>query len=133
MVTDAKGAQSTANTTATIAPNLALQVVVSGLASPVHLTAPPGDTTRLFIIERQGRIRLLRDGALTTFLDITTDVAPSGSNTGLFSLAFHPAYASNGWFFVYFTNANTPSQLELRRYVVSTNPTSRTRAAAPPY
>jgi glucose/arabinose dehydrogenase len=118
-VTDTKGAQSTASTTATIAPTLAVQVVASGLASPVHLTAPPGDTTRLFIVELQGRIRLLKNGTLTTFLDITADVAPSGSNSGLFSMAFHPAYATNGRFFVYFTN--TTGQLELREYVVSAN------------
>jgi glucose/arabinose dehydrogenase len=119
-VTDAKGAESTASTTATITLNVAVQAVATGLASPVHLTAPPGDATRLFIVERAGRIRLLRNGTLTTFLDMTGDVAPSGSNVGLFSLAFHPQYASNGAFFVYFTN--TTSQLELRRYVVSANP-----------
>jgi glucose/arabinose dehydrogenase len=119
-VTDAKGAQSTASTTATIAPTLALQVIVSGLASPVHVAAPPGDPDRLFIVELGGRIRLLYNGTLTTFLDITTAVEPSGSNSGLFSLAFHPAYATNGRFFVYFTN--TTGQLELRQYVVSADP-----------
>jgi glucose/arabinose dehydrogenase len=67
-----------------------------------------------------GRIQLLHNGTLTTFLDITTAVEPSGSNSGLFSLAFHPAYATNGRFFVYFTN--TTGQLELRQYVVSADP-----------
>lgn len=119
-VTDMKGAQSTASTTATIAPSLALQAVATGLTNPVHLTAPPGDTARLFIVELGGRIWLLRNGQLTTFLDITTVVAPSGSNSGLFSLAFHPDYATNGRFFVYFTN--TTGQLELRQYLASTNP-----------
>jgi hypothetical protein len=120
------------STTATIAPTptLALQVIVSGLASPVHVAAPPGDPDRLFIVELGGRIRLLYNGTLTTFLDITTAVESSGSNSGLFSLAFHPAYATNGRFFVYFTN--TTEQLELRRYVVSADPTSRTRPVAPP-
>ena len=49
-----------------------LERVVDGLQSPVHLTAPAGDS-RLFVVEQPGRIRIVEDGRLlpTPFLDIT--------------------------------------------------------------
>ncbi|HET7458831.1 MAG TPA: PQQ-dependent sugar dehydrogenase [Gemmatimonadaceae bacterium] len=83
---------------------LALRPVVSGLASPVYLTAPAGDA-RLFVVEQAGRIRVVKGGALlaTPFLDISGRVSYGGER-GLLSMAFDPAYATNGWFYVYFTN-----------------------------
>jgi len=85
---------------------LTLQPVVSGLASPVHLTAPEGDA-RLFIVERAGRIRIVQDGALlpAAFLDISARTTTDGER-GLLSMAFHPHYATNGYFFVYYTDSN---------------------------
>src|SRR5512145_1917578 len=81
-------------------------VVSSGLSSPVHLTAPANDA-RLFVVEQQGRIRIIQSGQLlaTPFLDISARVSCCGEQ-GLFSLAFHPAYATNGYFFVNFTDVN---------------------------
>lgn len=83
---------------------LDLQPVVSGLANPVHLTAPAGDS-RLFIVEQPGRIRVVKGGQLlaTPFLDITAKVK-SGGEQGLLSVAFDPQYAANGFFYVYYTS-----------------------------
>ena len=91
--------------------------IVTGLASPVFLTAPTGDA-RLFILEQAGRIRLVKGGNLVAapFLDITSKVA-SGGERGLLGLAFHPQYATNGFFFVYYTDLNGDIQVE--RYKVS--------------
>lgn len=71
-----------------------LEVVASGLAAPVFLTAPPGDP-RLFVVEQPGRIRIIREGQLlpTPFLDISERVG-SGGERGLLSMAFHPSYAA---------------------------------------
>jgi glucose/arabinose dehydrogenase len=93
---------------------LAAQAVVTGLASPVYLTAPPGDA-RLFIVEQPGRIRIVKGGQLlpTPFLDISARVAYGGER-GLLSMAFDPAYATNGVFFVYFTNVN--GDIAIERY-----------------
>ena len=90
--------------TATAPLALALQEVASGLDAPIFLTAPPGDS-RLFIVERPGRIRVRQNGNLLTtpFLDISPLTTTSGER-GLLSLAFHPQYASNGYFFIYYTN-----------------------------
>ncbi|SDO13538.1 hypothetical protein SAMN05216517_11711 [Janthinobacterium sp. OK676] len=83
---------------------LGLQEVASGLSVPIFLTAPPGDS-RLFILERAGRIRVVQNGNLLAapFLDISTLTSTSGER-GLLSMAFHPQYASNGYFFLYYTD-----------------------------
>lgn len=85
---------------------LALQPVATGLDSPVFLTAPSGDT-RLFIVERSGKIRIVQNATLlvTPFLDIS-DRTTTDNERGLLSMAFHPQYATNGFFFVFYTDIN---------------------------
>lgn len=81
--------------------------LLTGLQRPTHCTAPAGDLERLFITEQYtGRIRIYKNGSLlaTPFLDINPVVSDSGSERGLLGLAFHPQYATNGYFFVNYTN-----------------------------
>lgn len=82
-----------------------LQEIASGLAFPLYLTSPPGDTERLFILERAGTIRIVKAGALlpTPFLDISGQVSTSGEQ-GLLGLAFTPDYASSGRFVIHYTD-----------------------------
>ena len=96
---------------------LTLQEVVSGLIAPLFLTAPAGDA-RLFIVEQAGSIRIVQDGIVlaTPFLDISAR-ASSGGERGLLSMAFHPQYADNGFFFVYFTELS--GDLAIERFRVS--------------
>ena len=98
-----------------------LQQVATGLDFPLFLTAPPGDNSRLFIVEKDGRIRLVKNGILlgTPFLDISNKVS-TGSEQGLLGLAFHPDYASNGRFVVNYTNPSGDTRVSLFR--VSNNP-----------
>lgn len=88
---------------------------------PVYVTAPPADTGRIFVVERTGIIRILQhDVPVTTpFLDLSATI-PSTAELGMFSMAFHPHYATNGRFYVFFTDVN--SDLRIVRYAVSTNP-----------
>lgn len=89
------------------AVTLASVFVVSGLSLPVCLTAPPGDTSRLFVVEQKtGRIRIIKNGVLLPgfYLDIGTRIIKTGSEQGLLSLAFHPDYQTNGYFYVNYTN-----------------------------
>jgi hypothetical protein len=104
----------------TSAFTLRAQQVVEGLASPVYLTAPKNDP-RLFVVEQAGRIRIVKAGALLTtpFLDITSRVV-SGGERGLLSLAFDPAYATNGRFYVYYTGAQ--GDIFVDRFTVSGDP-----------
>ncbi len=99
---------------------LRVETVVTGLDGPSFVTAIPGDA-RLFIVELPGRVRILRDGALLPqpYLDLR-NIVSSGGERGLFSLAFHPHYANNGFFFVSYTDVNGDSRIA--RYQVSGNP-----------
>jgi glucose/arabinose dehydrogenase len=83
---------------------VALEVVASGLSFPLYLTAPDGDP-RLFIVEKGGTIRIVKEGALLPipFLDISGQVS-TGGEQGLLGLAFHPQYAANGRFIVHYTD-----------------------------
>ena len=97
-----------------------LELLVDGLDGPVYLTAPPGDP-RLFIVERPGAIRVVADGSLLSapFLDISSSVS-TGGERGLLSMAFHPDYASNGWFYINYTGPAGETRIE--RYTVSGDP-----------
>ena len=104
-------------------PAVSLAPVVSGLAQPVALVNA-GDA-RLFVVEQPGTIRIINNGALNPqpFLDIRAKV-DSGGEKGLLGLAFHPAYAQNGRFFVNYTrNQGGQLQTVIAEYAVSaTNP-----------
>jgi glucose/arabinose dehydrogenase len=81
-----------------------LEAVATGLAFPLYLTAPPGDP-RLFIVEKGGAIRVVRDGAplAAPFLDLGGQVS-TGGEQGLLGLAFPPDYMTSGRFFVHYTD-----------------------------
>lgn len=92
--------------------SIALAPVASGLTAPTYLTSPPGDP-RLFIAEQPGRIRILENGTLRAapFLDISAQVA-FGGERGLFAVAFHPGYDTNGRFFVHYTDGDGDTRVE---------------------
>jgi glucose/arabinose dehydrogenase len=85
--------------------------VASGLAQPVFVTAPPGDTNRLFIVEQgssgSARIKVLDlgTGVVSPTLYLTLSGIAAGGEQGLLGLAFHPDFASNGYLYVDYTNA----------------------------
>lgn len=98
-----------------------LQLVVSGLSAPLYLTAPPGDLSRLFIVEQTGAVRIVRDGVLlpTPFLNIS-DRLVAGGEQGLLGLAFDPDYATNGRFVVHYTDLAGDTRVS--SFQVSTDP-----------
>ena len=102
-----------------------------GLSSPVELVSAPGDATgRLFIVEKAGTVRIWNGSNLlaTPFLDISAIVLDNGER-GLLSMAFHPQYQSNGYFFVYY-NSND-GNITVARYHVSGDPNVAESAANP--
>jgi glucose/arabinose dehydrogenase len=73
---------------------------------PIGMATPPGETNRLFIIERPGRVIAITNLAAptrTVFLDITARGIPTGSENGLLGIAFHPGYATNRYFFLFYS------------------------------
>lgn len=107
---------------------LSATLVADGLESPLFLTSPPADG-RLFVVERAGRIRIVRGGDVLPdpFLDIT-DLVSTGGERGLLGMAFHPAYAHNGWFFLNYSDRDGNTRIE--RYTVSDAPDRAERASA---
>jgi len=87
-------------------PALRWTQIASDLTEPIYVTAAPGDDTRLFVIEKPGRIRVIRDGDLLDepFLDITDRVQTDVEEMGLLGLAFHPRYAENGLFYLTYSS-----------------------------
>lgn len=113
------------------AQDFEVERVAAGLARPVYLTAPPGDASRVFVVEQHtGRILILRRGSWaidpTPFLTISG--VSLGSEQGLLGLAFHPDYAQNGFFYVYLTNPAS----RVVRYRVSADPDVADPASATP-
>jgi glucose/arabinose dehydrogenase len=108
-------------------PSLALQPIATGLNQPVALAHAGDGSGRLFIVELAGRIKVY-DGTQvlgTPFLDISSLVSCCGER-GLLGLAFHPDYASNGYFYVFYTTKAGGNLAEgdivIARYRVSGNP-----------
>ena len=78
---------------------------VGTFSMPTYVTAPPGDRTRLFVVEQGGTIRVIQRGRRRDrpFLDIR-DRVQSGGERGLLSMAFAPNYRKNRRFYVYYTD-----------------------------
>jgi glucose/arabinose dehydrogenase len=80
--------------------------ITSGLNSPIEIVNAGDASGRLFIVEKGGTIRVWVSGSSvlsTPFLTIPPSTFATGDEQGLLSMAFHPNYASNGFFYVYYT------------------------------
>lgn len=88
---------------------------------PLDLAWPDDGTNRLFIVEQPGRIWMIENDSTTSdrtlFLDITARVEDEGWEEGLLGLAFHPEYATNGYFYVNYTATN-PDRTVISRFTV---------------
>lgn len=96
---------------------------------PVAVVAAPGETNRLFVLEKPGRIVVISDlahPAKKTFLDLRAKVGSDESEQGVLALAFHPDYARNRQFYVWYTsslrvNGKTVREDRLSRFLISAN------------
>lgn len=116
-------------------PLLALERVGSGFARPLYVTTPPGETGRLFVVEQHsGRIRVLNlaGGSIEPEPFLTVPGVTRGGEQGLLGLAFHPQYATNGYFYVNFTTTGMgpAGHSAVARYSVQGDP--QTALAADP-
>ena len=112
-----------------------VRMIAESLVAPLYLTQPPADTTRLFVVLQPGIIRVLRNDTLleTPFLDIRDRVVWGGER-GLLSLAFDPNYATNGRFFVAYSEETADTlldgDLKVVRFNVSADPNVADPASA---
>jgi len=94
-------------------PQIALVKVADGFADPTNVASAGDGSGRLFVTERVGRVRIVNsDGSVEAqpFLDLT-NINPLGNDVqtgfveqGLYSIAFHPDFAENGYFFVHYAS-----------------------------
>ncbi|MXW63350.1 MAG: T9SS type A sorting domain-containing protein [Bacteroidetes bacterium SB0668_bin_1] len=95
---------------------------------PVDFQAPGDGSDRIFVVEQAGVIKVFDNspGTASTkvFLDIRGRVRDQGNEEGLLGLAFHPAFAANGYFFVDYTASN-PRRTVVARYSVDPNDPDR--------
>jgi glucose/arabinose dehydrogenase len=129
--TPAAGLEPNCNPPEGAAPAMTLELVADGLDDPLFVAAAPGDASRLFIVQQGGLIRVVVDGALQEqpFLDLTQSVTVSNEQ-GLLGLAFHPDYATNGLFYVHFTDQQANSRGHLVEFAVDANNRSVANAGA---
>lgn len=95
-----------------------LQLVADGLVAPVGLVEPPDGTKRLFVVDQIGQIRVIdSSGNLLTkpFIDLAdrmVAINQFSDERGLLGMAFHPQYATNGKFYVYY-NADKQNDIPM--------------------
>ena len=97
--------------------------VGGGWSAPIHASSPPRDTSRLFVVQKDGLVRVVVDGVVQAapFADLTGQVA-TGSEQGLLSIAFPFDYESTGLAYVYLTATDGELQVrELRRSAADPN------------
>lgn len=79
-----------------------LDPIATGMAAPLYGMHAPGDSSRLFVLEQAGQVRIIQNGVLLpgNALDISARVSPpfnpanANDERGLLGLAFHPGYAN---------------------------------------
>lgn len=103
--------------------------VATGLAYPLFVTSAPGDASHLFIIEQRGKIKVVDVSATGTYsvrpaplVDLTSQLSSTYLEYGVLGLAFHPNFASNGYFYVVFTPTTIGDWTLLRFKVSAANP-----------
>jgi glucose/arabinose dehydrogenase len=104
-----------------LSQTIAIQSFATGFSFPVAIAHPPNDS-RLFVVQQSGGIKVVNSNGTvntTAFLSINSLLpVPVGGEQGLLGLAFHPNYATNGYFYVNYTN--TSGNTVIARYSVST-------------
>jgi glucose/arabinose dehydrogenase len=105
-------------------PAIALRPVATGFTQPVQITHAADGSDRLFVLERAGVIRILRNGVIDPipFLDISGLVKSNGSEQGLLGLAFPPDFSNRGHFYLYYTDQTGVGDSVLARYRISADP-----------
>lgn len=99
--------------------SLEMQRLLTGLSQPLVATYAPGDSTRLYIAERSGTIKVvdLNTNAVTNFMTVPgVDTSFEG---GLLGLAFHPEFATNKFFYVNYTEWTGVDRTRIVRYTAT--------------
>jgi glucose/arabinose dehydrogenase len=102
---------------------LSLELIASGLPAPLGLRNAGDGSNRLFIVNQGGTISIYKNRQVlpTPFLDVSSKTVYDQAERGLLGLAFDPDYATNGFFYIYYTS-QPAAAVTISRYSVSANP-----------
>ncbi len=105
-------------------PSIAVTPIAGGFVQPTYVTHAGDNSARLFIVERAGRIWIVKSGTPlpTLFLDISSRVQSGYLEQGLLSVAFPHNYASKGYFYVDYTSRSGIGDTVVARYRITGNP-----------
>ncbi|HWA84243.1 MAG TPA: PQQ-dependent sugar dehydrogenase, partial [Fimbriimonadaceae bacterium] len=106
---------------------------VTGLSQPVAMIQDPGQSNVQYVVQRTGLIRVIQNGAVlsTPFVNLSSLIITSYVEEGLLGLALPPDYATSGYAYVYYTDAN--QDIQIARYSRSTtNPLTLDPSSAYP-
>lgn len=115
---------------ALLAPNAAAQgfafepaFAQLSFENPLFLTGAPDAGERLYVATQAGRIHVFpkqpEPQAAAVFLDLRSRVTQRGGEEGLLGLAFHPEFAKNRWFYLYYTPARRPRRAVVSRFTAT--------------
>jgi hypothetical protein len=86
---------------------------IGNFDQPIYVTSDPGNANRLFVVEREGRIDLVREGVVTTFADLHEVVSCCAGERGLLSIALAPDFDSSGRLYVDYTGKEEPGEIHV--------------------
>jgi glucose/arabinose dehydrogenase len=114
--------------------SLSLKLIASDLEGPIGMAVANDGTGRLFVIEQEGRIRIISKGQLLSipFLDVSSKLDrmnSSYSEKGLLGLAFHPQFKTNGKFYIYYSAPTSTNGMDHKSVVSEYSALGNTDAA----
>ena len=86
---------------------------IGNFDQPIFVTSDPADPDRLFVVEREGLIKVVQGGSTRVFADLTSVVLCCESERGLFSIAPAPDFPQSGLFYVFYTGHDGPGNLHI--------------------
>lgn len=100
---------------------ISLVKVVDGLIDPIHVTSAKDGSGRLFVCERHGLVRIIKDGKLIKkpFLDLKDKTLSSFLEEGLYAIEFHPKFKENGKVYVSYADLWFNGATMLMEFTVS--------------
>jgi glucose/arabinose dehydrogenase len=88
---------------------------------PIYVTSDPVNPDRLFVVQRQGQIKEVKGGSVSTFADLTSVVQCCESERGLLSMALAPDFPQSGLFYVDYTGKDGPGNLHVAELKADAN------------
>ena len=107
--------------------------VGSGFVDPIHVASPHDGSGRLFVCERPGRIRIIKNGQVLSepFYENTANTLFQFLEEGLYCIEFHPNFAKNGLFYVSYADMWFNGSTFIVQYKVSADDPDKADMAAP--